>query len=229
MINMFKKNKPWNNGIYTYPGTDILINVPEIKTFDKLMEYEYNVVSVNAMDAHTVTGAFDKKHICAIHKHLFGDVYPWAGEIRTVNIFKADGQFMDARLLNDAFRDFHNKVKSNNYLKGSYSVNELSEKLADCFVDLNKMHPFREGNGRTTRVVLTELAYNAGYALDFSKTDKSEWINASRCAQYGTMFPMINILKEGLSLCDNERIYHTNIMLSDLSIEDDDNDDDFNL
>ena len=70
------------------------------------------------------------------------------------------------------------KLEKENYLKG-VSQDEFCKKAADLFGDINALHPFREGNGRTQRLFLYHLAKNAGYELDLNKLDKNKYMTAS--------------------------------------------------
>lgn len=198
-------SKPWKKGRYVYKGTDVLINVPGIRDFDALHAFERESVAYRAMSVGSVRGNFDKDHICRIHKHLFEAVYPWAGELRTTNILKNGAQFCDGRLLEKEFVDLHDAIEGMGYMRGGdLSVDRLTSRLTEVFTKLDYLHPFREGNGRVTRVVLCELAENAGYDLVFTHVSKDDWVHASRCAHQGSPSVMQLALKHGLSEMDME-------------------------
>ena len=102
-----------------------------------------------------------------IHYWLFQDVYPWAGEVRTVDIRKPVGRkepFAPAKFIlvaaNNAFSDLHVE----NYLKGM-SRSQFIQQLAHHYDQLNYIHPFREGNGRTLRLFFSQLADEAGWHI----------------------------------------------------------------
>ena len=77
---------------YCYPGTNVLKNKLDIRDLDTLHEAErdYSAVRQAELVGQGVTGDFSFKHLCSIHKHLFGDVYSWAGKTRTVDISKEE-------------------------------------------------------------------------------------------------------------------------------------------
>ena len=179
--------------------------IPVVSRQQMLDTDDIRSVAKRFKSAQIVTGVFDKEHICAIHKHLFQDVYPDAGCVRTDNVFKSDGAVMDAKSLDRAFENFHARLKADGYLKRPFEHKVLAETLSGYFSDLNAMHPFYSGNGSVTRVVLSQLARNAGYHLDFSKTSQQDWANASRCAHNGRFIPMVSILDEGLSKLSSTR------------------------
>lgn len=115
------------------------------------------------------------KHLQKIHKFLFEDIYSWAGELRHVNISKGN-QFCLAQNLESYAESIFAKLKSDNYLVG---VDNIAHKLAYYLSEINVLHPFREGNGRTQRLFIEYLALNAGYRVDFSDVTPEEMIIAS--------------------------------------------------
>jgi cell filamentation protein len=137
-------------------------------------------------------GGFDVAHLKAIHCHLFQDVYEWAGCTRDERVMLSDGTiasepvlrkvdgepFMQGPLIADTLERITGKVRDENYLRG-LSREEFSNRAAALMVELNGVHPFREGNGRTQRVFITELAQEAGHKLDFSCVTRERMIQAS--------------------------------------------------
>ena len=73
---------------YVYPGTEVLRNKADIRDQEALDSFEADATAVRMLELidNPVQGTFDLPHLCAIHRHLFKDVYDWAGEIRTVDI-----------------------------------------------------------------------------------------------------------------------------------------------
>lgn len=105
--------------------------------------------------------------LAAIHKHLFGPVYSFAGQMRTVNIAKGNFRFVPAMYLDSALQQIEKMPQSN--------FDEIIEK----YVEMNVAHPFREGNGRSTRIWLDMiLKQELGRVIDWSKVDKSDYLRA---------------------------------------------------
>lgn len=107
-----------------------------------------------------------------IHRHLFQDIYIWAGKKRTIEISKGGKQFFPTSHFDQAFSylnqlidDFKNIPKDNKTL--------LSEKLAEILDNINYLHPFREGNGRTQREFLRLLALEKGFSLNLNPPDNA--------------------------------------------------------
>ena len=103
----------------------------------------------------------------AIHKHLFSDLYDFAGELRTVNLAKGSFRFAPVMYLPAALQSIDNMPQSN--------FDEIVEK----YVEMNIAHPFREGNGRSTRIWLDCILKNElGMVIDWSLVDKEDYLLA---------------------------------------------------
>ena len=102
-----------------------------------------------------------------IHKYIFGDIYDFAGELRTVNIAKGNFRFAPLMYLESALENIDKMPQSN--------FDEIVEK----YVEMNIAHPFREGNGRSTRIWLDHILKNEiGKVVDWSKVDKEDYLLA---------------------------------------------------
>ncbi len=116
---------------------------------------------INDVEVGTFAG------LAAVHRHLFGEIYDFAGELRTVNISKGNFRFASAMYLRAAI-DGIDKMPMTTF-------NEIVEK----YVEMNIAHPFREGNGRATRIWLDMMLKRAlGAAVDWSSVYKSDYLAA---------------------------------------------------
>ncbi len=99
---------------YCYPGTNVLKNKLDIRDSDTLHEAErdYSAVRQAELVNQGVTGDFSLKHLCSIHKHLFSDVYSWAGKTRTVDISKEEMIAASVRSANASNDMLENLIKS---------------------------------------------------------------------------------------------------------------------
>ena len=103
----------------------------------------------------------------SIHKYLFEDIYDFAGELRTVNLAKGNFRFAPLMYLQAALENIDKMPQSN--------FDEIVEK----YVEMNIAHPFREGNGRSTRIWLDHILKNEiGKVVDWSKVDKEDYLLA---------------------------------------------------
>ena len=186
------------NSVYCYPGTNTLVNKLNIKDEKNLSNYEKGVVAVKlmALEKKGITGNFDINHFTSIHKFLFEDIYDFAGLFRTENISKDYFQFAGWQFIEDELNKLLDKLKEENYL-ANLSKEDFSKRLAYYWAEINVLHPFREGNGRTTREFLRQLALKNGYLLNLHKIKSKELLNAS-IASIVDSKPLENLLLECL-------------------------------
>lgn len=165
--------------IYCYPNSDVLINKLNIHDSDKLREAERKLTMLRLMDLleKPVTGKFDFEHLRNIHKYIFQDIYSWAGKIRTVDIAKSN-MFCKVQFIEMQASELFRKLQNDDYLK-RLPKEKFVEKAAYYFSEINALHPFREGNGRTQRELIRQLAYESGYILHFAVISEKEMVEAS--------------------------------------------------
>ena len=154
-----------------YPGTTVLVN-----KFDLHTQRELNAVE-------------SVEHYKVIHRHLFGELYDWAGQVRMVNLSKKGTQFCPVEEIPRVSAAIFKRLAQNNLLCG-LARNDFIAALVDLYQRTNELHPFREGNGRTQRVFLSQLAENAGYDLDFTAVDPDELMIATIYAAQGIEAPL---------------------------------------
>lgn len=165
---------------YVYPNTNVLINKFNIKNAEELEKKERNITVLKALLLNTkeIKHTFDLNHLKEIHKFLFEDIYNWAGKAREVDISKGTTLFCKAINIESFSEEIFLKLKKENYLK-DLDKDKTVEKLAELFLDLNALHPFREGNGRTQREFIRELAEDRGLLLDLTKIEPGKMIELS--------------------------------------------------
>jgi len=118
-----------------------------------------------------INAEFTTETLFEIHRFLFEDLYYWAGELRENDMKKNENVFCRKSLLRYSLNELFDNLKSKNYLKGM-NPKEFSKNMTEFMVTLNYIHPFRDGNGRSKRTIIDQIATNAGYSIDFSKVDK---------------------------------------------------------
>lgn len=173
---------------YVYPGSSVLRNKFGFTTAERLDAVERELV-VQRISEGTPAGAFDLDHLKAIHRHLFQDVYDWAGEIRTVEISKGGHQFQFRRYIETGMADVHRRLKAASFLRG-LDTKSFAAQAGKITGDINYVHPFRDGNGRTQLLYLEQLSQQAGHNLALQTLNPQRWIDASRAAHSGDYEPM---------------------------------------
>ena len=165
---------------YCYPNSKVLKNKLDIDDAVELEEAERKITSVLTMEAvqKGIRGKFNFNHLKKIHKFLFGDIYSWAGKVRLVNISKGN-QFCKVEFIEEQMNEIFRKLGKENTLRDIQSKKELAERLAYYFGEINAIHTFREGNGRTQRLFMQLLCNSLGYDLDFTKITSEEMLQAS--------------------------------------------------
>jgi len=164
---------------YCYENSNVLRNKLGITDGDALRAAEREIAAVRILEAERspIRGKLDFKHLCDIHRYIFGDIFEWAGKLRTVNISKGN-PFCNADVLDIYGTELFGKLKAERYLL-DISKKRITERLAHYLSEINVMHPFREGNGRAQRMFIEYLALIAGYRVDFTDVTAGEMIEAS--------------------------------------------------
>lgn len=171
--------RTWDD--YFIPGTSVLRNkftrpgMPLGETdpqkLQSLEELASNVRLQELFDK-PIAGSFDYPHMKAIHRHLFQDVYEWAGQERVgpAGRMTKDGHAYypaGPELTSNAEKQFE-KLANKQFLQ-DLPIKEFVDELAECWGELNVIHSFREGNTRTQFVFFSQLVEQAGYRIDMTK------------------------------------------------------------
>lgn len=168
---------------YLDPSSGVLRNklgITDDRTL-QVAERDFARVRIAELAEKPVAGRFDLAHLKAIHGHIFGDVYPWAGEARTVDIAKGQTLFAPVRFMEGYAEKVFGKLAGENQLK-DLSEERFVERAAYYYAEINSTHLFREGNGRAQRVFLEQLGREAGHVLDFSRIPSEQLVRASEAA-----------------------------------------------
>ena len=161
--------------LYTDKDTGVLSNKENIKDYKELIAFESLCVANRSeqllKNPIKIEYGYD---LLKIHKFLFQDVYDWAGEVRKVEIAKGGRQFLPMHSFNEAFAYIDGLLSELKALQKS-DKKKIAEKLAIILDNINFLHPFREGNGRTQREFIRLLALQKGYKLNLNPIDK-HWV-----------------------------------------------------
>lgn len=165
---------------YCYPGTEVLINNQNIKsqTVLNIFEAEVTRLRISELKINPIKGEFNLKHLKDIHRYIFQDVYPFAGRLREERIYKDNFEFANPLYINSCAEELFNKLKKEKYLVGE-DIKCFSDRAAYYMSEVNVLHPFREGNGRSQREFIRILALKCGYKLDWNKVPKDKVMEAS--------------------------------------------------
>lgn len=179
--------------IYCYSGTDVLINLLNIRDVEVLEEAEIAFTTeryLSYQSDKSEISQFNFSHLKFLHLYLFQDVYEWAGKVRKVDISKGNTRFCTfSRIEPEAIKLFNNIPQLANHT----NFTDLIKDLANLFCELNLLHPFREGNGRTLRFFFEEMLFVLGYEITWPAISQNDWIDANIAGVYLDLEPLIAI------------------------------------
>ena len=172
---------------YCYKDSNVLRNKLGLRDGAILRRIEADISAARQTELveNPVPGRFTPSHLCKIHRRLLGDVYPFAGHFRREDIAKGKTRFLG----------FHQiKEKLTSLLSGLRAEHDLAwldraqfiKRSAYYMAELNYIHPFREGNGRTTREFMRMLFLRNGYKVDWGAVPVDELLQAMVESVYET-------------------------------------------
>jgi cell filamentation protein len=142
----------------------------------------------------------------AAHKHLFEDLYEWAGKPRTIDMQLTDrhgltiARFESAHRITSALQlIFHELTRDGKLVETP--VDRFAGRAAYYIAEINRVHPYRDGNGRTMRFFLRELSAQAGHRLELKLLDPSRWISASIASHSMSRShrPMADLIRQAIT------------------------------
>lgn len=196
---------------YADPATGTLVNKLGIRDSKdlQLVEYRVSAVRIEELALNPIRGDFDLRHLKAIHGRIFGDVYEWAGQERTINFSKRDmkeswwkATFADHKRIGEVVQQASDELKASGYLRGM-SQPDFVAGLTKFYVVVNHAHPFPEGNGRSTQTMITQLAREAGYEVRFDAVDRERWNHAA-----ARSMPQTNVREPALTRPAEPKLIH---------------------
>ena len=170
------------NSKYTYKGTEVLKNKLNIKDEELLKEYETKIVAFKIATINSVKlpEGYTPERLKFIHKYLFDEVFYFAGEYREENITKENFRFSEFEYIEDNIKKIFSNIDIEEMKKMPF--NNFVEKVSYIMTELNVLHPFREGNGRTIRELVREICFDCGYVIDWYEINHDDILKASKKA-----------------------------------------------
>jgi|APCry1669190288_1035285.scaffolds.fasta_scaffold13221_2 cell filamentation protein len=178
---MTDKQSYWDNqpDVYQYPDCSVLKNIPEIKNEQELASFEKLAVANRLEEAHQFALNKPIKFNLwqNIHRILFQDIFDWAGQIRTVQMCKNNSIFAYPENIEREGNQLFTKLNNESDLK-NLSKLQFYNRLTYYFSELNALHPFRDGNGRTERLLFEIIIARAGYDVIWNIVSPDEYLQA---------------------------------------------------
>ena len=185
-----------------YEGTTCLVNKLGIRDEKKLSEIEAGITFAKAvmLEETPIDDDFGFEHFKKIHEFLLCDLYEWAGQVRTVDISKKRTKFLYASSIESIGTKCFAKVKDGYF--ENLSFDEFVKRIAEFYNDVNYIHPFREGNGRTQRIYFAQLIRHYGYDINFADVDTDELMIATIQASSGVMDFLVEFFEDSIIIPD---------------------------
>jgi cell filamentation protein len=186
---------------FVYPGSTVLRNLPGLQDADALAEHEAQATTLRLaqLAATGLEGAYDLSHLQEFHRFIFQDVYPWAGELRTVPLAKPGSMFALPEHIESYATELLRQLAAEQHLRG-LPREQFAERLTHYWAEINAVHPFREGNGRAQRAFVRQLAIDAGHTLAWEHLDARALVHASQRSFQGDNLLMRELIEEVLDL-----------------------------
>lgn len=172
----------WQDYCYPPPHDHVLRNKFGLQSQHELRRVEARAVAARQYELNTgrvtIPPTYDATHLSALHKHLFQDVYEWAGHTRTVGMVKAGSrEFATLDEIPRYLEDAHRIITQHDW--PTLSRVAITDGAAEVLAYVNQAHPFREGNGRTAKALLDQVLEQTAYELDYSTIPRRAWNLAS--------------------------------------------------
>ncbi len=162
---------------YVYPGTTVLRNKLDIRDATQLAAIERAVTTAKFLTEPPPLDVSPAGYR-ALHRYIFEDLYDWAGDCRTVNMAKGQSLFCAPQYIAEQLKERFAAILADPAAMSSDAAT-FANSLSLHVNELNAIHPFREGNGRTLQIWLQQMADAAGQPFELTHVRPKDWIDAS--------------------------------------------------
>lgn len=163
---------------YCYPGSKVLQNLLNIEEDEELAEAEAELTELAVEEIEFDFPPYDLDYFRSLHRQIFEDIYAWAGELRSIDMSKGATCFCTCkRIMPEANKLFQQLADEDNY--EHHDRDAFVAAIAEFYIELNMVHPFREGNGRVQRLLFEHIVINAGFEFDLEGITQQEWVAAN--------------------------------------------------
>ncbi|SDL33970.1 cell filamentation protein [Nocardioides sp. YR527] len=163
----------WESYLYPETMTDgitgTLRNIPGYRDYEELQAFEYDEALDREIELRTgqvdLPRTYDSEHLRAIHRHLFGNVYEWAGEYRGISIQKDATHFADPTEIDDYLSAANKIIADADW--ATLDHKGFADVTSEVYANINQAHPFREGNGRAGKVFMSQVAELSHFRISY--------------------------------------------------------------
>lgn len=183
---------------YLWQNDDVLKNLLNIHDTAQLRKAELAFSNARVASMELGPRNIGLPYLCHIHRVLFQDLYSWAGEIRTIDIWLDETPFCHFEYIENEGNTLMSALEEEDGL-ANLAQEDFIARLAHYYCEINMLHPFRDGNGRAQRIFFEHLALHAGYLLNWDKIEREEWLEANRAGVKGDLAPLIAVFTKVVS------------------------------
>jgi cell filamentation protein len=173
---------------YCYRGSAVLKNRLGLRDQTALGHFEAEATAQRFSEP-LPRGRFTPHHYRAIHRHIFGDIYPWAGRYRRVRIARGNSMFCFPEHIHWEMRRVFAALPDGRIL-ASFTKQKFAKVSAHFLAELNAIHPFRDGNGRTQLAFVAALAHAVGHPLKIDRLEPTEFLQVMIKSFHGIEAPL---------------------------------------
>jgi len=183
---------------YLWQHDKVLKNLPDIHDAAQLRKAElsFSAARLATLELGPRNPGFP--YLRQIHRTLFQDVYSWAGELRTIDIWRDETPFCHFEYLEKEGNALMAALEEEKGLT-DLPRDEFIQRIAHYYCEINMLHPFRHGNGRVQRIFFEQLALHAGYLLNWEKSDAESWKAANQAGVAGDLVPLEQVFAKVVS------------------------------
>jgi len=183
---------------YLYPELNVMRNRLGIRQAERLAQAAYEFTALRAATLSLGPLLRGLPHLCAIHQHLYQDIFDWAGDIREMDIYQGDTRFCHFAYIEKEGNALMQDLEEEGYLVGLEKADFIN-RLSHYYCEINVLHPFRIGNGIVQRIFFEQLAIQAGYQLDWRGIDPEAWAQANQSGAMGDLSALNTIFSKVVS------------------------------
>ncbi|MGL5603468.1 MAG: putative adenosine monophosphate-protein transferase Fic [Silvania sp.] len=183
---------------YLYSGLNVMRNRLGIRQAERLAQAAYELTALRAATLTLGPPSRGLPHLCALHQHLYQDIFDWAGDIREIDIYQGDTRFCHFAYIEKEGNALMQDLEDEGYLVG-LAKEAFINRLSHYYCEINVLHPFRIGNGIVQRIFFEQLAIHAGYQLDWRDIDPDDWAQANQSGAMGDLSALNTIFSKVVS------------------------------
>lgn len=183
---------------YLYPELNVMRNRLGIRQAERLAQAAYEFTALRAATLSLGPLLRGLPHLCAIHHHLYQDIFDWAGDIREMDIYQGDTRFCHFAYIEKEGNALMQDLEEEGYLVGLEKADFIN-RLSHYYCEINVLHPFRIGNGIVQRIFFEQLAIHAGHQLDWRGIDPEAWAQANQTGAMGDLSALNTIFSKVVS------------------------------